>query len=191
MILKITSPVPPSVNRYLNYRVQRSKYGKYFVQAYKSDESIKFENVLKKIIEDEIIKQHWVKPDKDKYVIVEATFYFSRLHTDASNHWKLPLDVLKSGGAYYDDSKVVERVNRIYIDKENPRIEFTIYEAPFIGVFNDEAEFELFKNSNCILCSKNINTCGVLKRALENKILHDEIKDNECKKIKIKKIKKT
>lgn len=190
-MFKITSPIPPSVNNYLRQRVQRGRNGKIFVQVYKSAEAIAYEKIFSKIVVEEISKQNWVKPDKLKYIIVEATYYFPRLGFDTNNHWKLPLDVFTTVDLYEDDSKVVERVNRIYIDKENPRIEFAIYEAPFVGVFNDEFEFELFKNSNCILCSKNINTCGVLKRALENKILHDEIKDSECKKIKIKKIKKT
>ena len=171
MILKIVSPIPPSVNSYLNYRVQKNKYnGKLFVQAYKSEQSLKYENIFLKICKDEIKKQNWIIPDKNKYIIVRATFYFQRPNLDINNHWKLPLDSFKQAEVYHDDSRVIEGARRIYIDKNNPRIEFEIWEAPFIGIFDSEDEFEGFKNANCRFCKKKSEKCSTITRALENRL---------------------
>lgn len=182
MKLKIISPIPPSVNSYLNYRVQRNpRNGRLFVQAYKSENSIQFENQFIKIVQQEIKQQGWVKPDKDKYVIIRATFYFPKHHMDINNHWKLPLDVFKAGGVYNDDSKVIEGARRVYIDKNNPRIEFDIWVAPYVGIFEDINHFEGFKNANCRFCKKNSERCGVITRALENRITGEiDIETNIC-----------
>lgn len=181
-MLKIVSPIPPSVNNYLNYRVQKNpRNGKLFVQAYKSQESLKFENKFKKIVKQSVKDQEWVKPDKDKYIIIRATFYFPKHGMDINNHWKLPLDVFKVGGVYIDDSRVVEGARRVYIDKDNPRIEFDIWEAPFLGIFDSQWDFEKFKNANCRFCKKNPERCGTITKALQNRLTGEiNIEDMVC-----------
>lgn len=173
MNLKIISPIPPSVNNYLNYRVQQANNGKLFVQAYKSADSIKYEGKFIKIVQRSVLDQKWEKPDKEKYIFVRATFYFPKHGMDVNNHWKLPLDVFKAGGVYYDDSKVVEGARRIYIDAKNPRIEFDVWEAPFIGIFDSVEDFEGFKNANCRFCKKSPERCGTITKALQNRVNDD------------------
>jgi crossover junction endodeoxyribonuclease RusA len=185
--LKIVGPIPPSVNNYLNYRVQ-TKNKRRFVQAYKSEASLIFENIFLKISEEAAREQAWVKPTPEKYIIVECTFYFPRHGMDSNNHYKLPLDVLKSAGIYHDDSKVIERTKRIYIDSKDPKIELIIYESNYVGIFDSERELEVFKFKNCINCSKNHEKCSIFKGALENRLTGDINLDyNNCNKIKPRK----
>lgn len=189
MILKITSPIPPSVNKYLNYRVQRVN-GRVFVQAYKSAETVTYENIFKGIVQDAMREYNWVQPEKGKYIVVEAIFYFPRLGFDSNNHWKVPLDVFSYAGVYGDDSSAIERVQRVYVDKENPRVEFTIKVSEIVGIFDDEKHLEDFKNFNCRFCTKDSNKCSIMKEALQNKINRENI-DLDSLNCLRKKIKKT
>lgn len=179
-MFKIVSPIPPSVNKYLSYKIG-GKYPKQFIQTYKSAESVKYENTFVKHAKFCVDNQNWVMPEKDKYIFVRATFYFPKHGMDINNHWKLPLDVFKKAGVYLDDSKVVEGARRVYIDAKNPRIEFDIWEAPYIGIFNNTDEFEGFKNANCRFCKKSPERCSVMTKALENRITGEiNIQDWTC-----------
>lgn len=171
--IRIVSPIPPSVNSYLNYAVKTTLNGKPFVHTYKSAASVKYENEFTRLAKFCAQNQSWSMPNKDKYIIVRATFYFPKHGMDINNHWKLPLDVFKKAGIYNDDSKVIEGARRLYIDAKNPRIEFDIWESNFIGIFDDEADFEGFKNANCRFCKKDPNRCGTITKALENRINGD------------------
>lgn len=188
--MKIISPIPPSVNSYLKYRVQRGKNGKIFVQTYKSEEARKYEAIFEDIVREAIEKNKWIKPDKESYVFINAVFYFPRHHMDANNHWKLPLDVFTFAGVYPDDSKALERAHRVFIDKDHPRVEFEITVAPYLGVFDDEKHLEEFKNFNCRFCTKKPEKCNMMKNALNNKIMRDEINLEKLSCLR-KKIKKT
>lgn len=172
-ILKITSPIPPSVNHYLHHRVQRARNGRLFVQPFKPKRTIEYEEHFFKIVTQAIEEQQWEIPDKDKFIIIRATFYFPQKGLDINNHWKLPLDVFKSAGVYLDDSQVIEGAKRQYIDKNNPRIEFDIWVAPFIGIFNNKEQLDEFKNVNCRFCKKEPEKCTILKQAYENRITGD------------------
>jgi Holliday junction resolvase RusA-like endonuclease len=172
--LYITGPIPPSVNSYLNYRVQKNYHtGRLFVQAYKSSETIAFERKFLKIAQDEKARQNWEIPDPDKYVAVDIVFYFPKHGMDTNNHYKVPLDVLKTAGIYHDDSKVMEAARRVYIDKQNPRMELRIYETGFMGIFDSEDHWYQFMEDNCSLCKKNPNRCSTMTKALENKLTGD------------------
>ena len=72
-----------SVNHYMNYRVQ----GK-IVMAYKPKTTKDFEKRFGEYIKQEIIKQGWVRPPKDKLIIIDSTFYFPRIDMDAQNYFK-------------------------------------------------------------------------------------------------------
>jgi Holliday junction resolvase RusA-like endonuclease len=182
MGLKIISPIPPSVNNYLNYKVDKNpRNGRLFVKAYKSGDSVKYENTFKNIVKQAVNLQNWNMPEKDKYIIIRATFYFPKHGMDINNHWKLPLDVFKWAGVYHDDSKVIEGARRLYVDAKNPRIEFEIWESPFLGVFDSVEDFEGFKNMNCRFCKKKPERCATITKALENRITGDiDIENLTC-----------
>lgn len=184
MILKISTSIPPSLNAYLEYRVTSNpKNGKLFIKTQKSPKSVKFENVTKKLVQAEILKQKWVKPEKDKYIIVRAIFYFPKHGMDINNHWKIPLDAFKQAGVYHDDSKVIEGARRLYIDAQNPRVEFEIWESEIVGIWDNNIHFEQFKNANCRFCKKNPERCAMITQALENRITGDiNLEDQTCNK---------
>lgn len=182
MILKLTLPIPPSVNSYLNYSVKRSGH-KFYVHSYESSDTIKYKNNIYNILFKEISTQSWVKPDNDKFVIVEQTLYLPHKRIDSNNLWKLPLDVFQ-GIIYNNDNKVIERTINIFIDKNNPRVEYNIYIMPKMGIFTED-EYNTFINNVCINCKKNYykKGCSVMKSALNN-IVSKEIKNNTCSNFK-------
>lgn len=177
-----------SVNHYMNYRVQ----GK-IVMVYKPKTTKDFEKRFGEYIKQEIVKQGWVRPPKDKLIIIDSTFYFPRIDMDAQNYFKTICDVGTQSGIWEDDNITMERVNRIYYDSKNPRIEFDIYESDFIGVFSSQNEYIEFKKENCDKCKKKSDgskgSCTILKQLLENRII-DNVCELEgkwtCNKIKAK-----
>lgn len=163
-----------SVNHYMNYRVQ----GK-IVMAYKPVKTKNFEKNFGKYIKEEIKKQNWIKPTKDKFIVMDTVFYFHRTDMDAQNYFKSMCDIMTTSEVWDDDNKVIEKVHRIYYDKKNPRIEIGIYESDFIGIFDKVCEYEAFKDK-CATCKRYKNgVCGIHKKALESRIQDEVIKKNE------------
>lgn len=174
-----------SVNHYMNYRVA----GK-IVMAYKPKVTKDFEKKFGKYVKEEMVKQGWVKPPKGKFVIIDTTFYFPRIDMDANNYFKCTLDTMTEVGVWEDDNITMERVNGLYYDSKNPRIELTLSISERIGIFNNDNAYEEFK-SRCMNCSLfKEGKCSVHKKALESRI-QDEIVliDDKwiCNKFKINK----
>ena len=147
--------------------------------AYKPAKTKNFEKKFGSYIKEEVKKQNWIKPSKDKFIIMDTVFYFPRTDMDAQNYFKSMCDIMTNVDAWEDDNKVIEKVHRIYYDNKNPRIEITIYESDFVGIFDTKEEFEKFKDT-CITCKRYKNgICGVHKKALESRIQEEIIKQNE------------
>lgn len=181
-ILKLTSPLPPSVNNYLNYRVARSGR-RQFVQSYPSAETKKYQSYFKEYVEKEISNQNWKVPEKDKMIYIEMILYLDRKRKDPNNFLKVPIDVLTDSGVWLDDDVVLPLCKNMYIDAKNPRIEIIIYESSSIGIFNNITELNNFKMNNCNICSKNESRCTILRKMLENRII-DDSNTVKCNKIK-------
>ena len=180
--LHLVSPLPPSVNNYLNYRVA-SNGKKKFVQAYSSKETEIYKRFFSDYVKDQIREQSWKTPEKGVLVYVRMTFYLDRKRKDPNNFLKVPLDVMTDAGAYIDDDVVLPLVERVYIDPVNPRIEIELFESKAIGIFDDEIHLEDFKNLNCLNCKKDPNRCTIMKKLLDNRITAD-ISDGHCLRIK-------
>ena len=181
--LKLTCDEFISVNHYMNYRTQ----GK-IVMAYKPIKTKNFEKNLSKYIKEELEKQGWIKPAKGKFIIMDTIFYFPRTDMDAQNYFKSLCDVMTTAGIWEDDNIVMERVNRIYYNNKNPRIEIEVYESDFIGIFDNEEEYLNFKNI-CDSCKRfKSSRCSIYKKVLESRIQDDVIRnDNVWKCLKYKK----
>lgn len=180
--LTLTSPLGPSVNNYLNYRVR--KQGKRsFVQAYMSNDTLVYRQFFIDYVKDQIKEQGWVTPEKGKQVYVYMTFFMDRKKKDPNNFIKVPFDALTDAGVFIDDDIALPVADRVYIDSLNPRIEIEIFEAESIGIFENMEELEEFKVHNCYNCKRNIETCGVLKKILDNRII-PEVQDGICEKKK-------
>ncbi|MDG0860353.1 RusA family crossover junction endodeoxyribonuclease [Staphylococcus equorum] len=154
-----------------------------FVQSYPSEETKIYQSYFKKYAEEEIIKQKWSVPEKGKAIYIEMVLYLDRKRKDPNNFLKLPIDVLTDAGVWIDDDVVLPLCKNMYIDAINPRIEIKIYPSNSIGIFENEREFENFKENNCNICKKDSTRCSVLKRLTENRII-EESDNKNCLKIK-------
>lgn len=173
-----------SNNHYLDYKVAY-KGKKPYVLAFSSESTNLFKQQFLPYVKKEIKNQKWITPEKGKLIFVESVFYLPRIDMDCSNYWKVLLDALTLAGVWHDDNVVMEKVNRIYYDSKNPRIELKIYESQFLGIFDGEDHFRQFLQENCDKCKKTKEKCGVYKMCLSNRISMDySLEKNICKKIK-------
>lgn len=182
--LQLTSPIPPSVNHYLAYRVIK-KFGKYIAQSYVTSETKKYKAEFLPYIQSEAKKQGWEYLGNSKQIIVECTFYFPRIDMDTNNQFKVMFDTITDSHVVWkDDNLACERVNRIYYDAQNPRIELDIYESDFIGIFDSENDYINFVQ-RCKNCRRYTRNCSILNKSINGKIV-DEVTEKYCKKFKEK-----
>jgi len=182
-ILYLTSDVPISVNAYLKARafIMIIK-GKQVAQVtmYESKEAKEYKKKFITYVKNEIIKQQW-SYEEGKFVIVKAVIYFDRSNRDANNIWKIMIDALVDSGVFPNDTMVMERVERIYYDTVNPRVELKILHSKFVGIFDDEKEYQRFVII-CKGCSRYKNNCSILSKCLESRIVGEiSINDKDIK----------
>ena len=181
--LKLISPMPPSVNHYTGIRTF-IKNGKPMTMVYETKEAKDYKKTFKEIIEKQVKLQNWDIPvTKTQHFYVDAVFYFDRVDKDAANYEKCLSDVITETGLIWEDDNVVcYRVQRIYYDSENPRIEITITPVEYIGIFDNEEQLETFEDK-CKTCQRYKRNCSILKKAKEGRI-QEEIYNFECSKYK-------
>jgi Holliday junction resolvase RusA-like endonuclease len=178
--LKLTVTTFISVNHYMNYRV--IKKGKFnTVMPYKPKETLDFEKDFGKYVKSEIINQGWVKPNKDRFIILNTTFYMPRIDMDAQNYFKSMCDIMTDCGVWEDDNIVMEHVNGIYYDSENSRIEVSVTISERIGIFDSQCELDEFTQT-CENCKRYKNNCSILKKSKEARIQKEVTFDKELKK---------
>ena len=181
--LKLVSPIPPSVNHYLSYRaIMRG--GKPLAMSYKTREATKYQSEFIKYVRNEVFRQKW-RPNRDKFqhYYVDADFYFPRIDMDASNYFKCMFDAItETGLIWVDDNVVCERVNHIYYDTENPRIELSITPVDYIGVFEDASQMAKFE-AVCVGCTRYKRNCSILNKLKEGRIIPEYV-DGACVKYK-------
>lgn len=187
-ILKLTSPIPLSVNHYLGTRaiLKKDKSGKLkpMAMVYETSEAKKYKKEFGEYIKEQVKLQNWIiSEDKTQHICCDCVFYFDRTDKDCNNYFKLLLDsITESEVVWIDDNVVCERVNRIYYDSSNPRIELEIYPVNYIGVFDNQEQLDYFENK-CKTCKRYNKNCSILKKAKEGRI-QEEICDLECSKYK-------
>lgn len=171
--LRLISPIPPSVNHYLAYRAI-IKNGKPMAMSYKTVEATKYQKEFAEYVKQEVKRQNWdLIPNKEQHFYVDCVFYFDRTDKDCNNYFKCMLDAITDTQlVWIDDNVVCERVNRIYYDSTNPRIELCIYPVDYIGIFDNISQLEEFE-TNCIGCSRYKRNCSILNKAKEGRIQSD------------------
>lgn len=181
MELKLTSTIPPSVNHYLSYRAVM-KNGRPMAMSYKTPEAVRYQKEFAKYVSKEVFNQGWcLIPNKTQHFYVDTVFYFDRIDRDCNNYFKVMLDAITDTQMIWlDDNVVCERVQRIYYDSNNPRIELTIYPVDYIGVFDNASQMEDF-TSICVGCTRYSNNCTILQKAKSGKI-QSEIANGLCSK---------
>lgn len=180
-ILKLTSPMCPSVNHYLPVRAI-IKNGRPMAVPYKSAEAKKYQKEFCAYVKEQAKLQNWVVSDnKSQHYYMDCVFYFPRTDKDANNYFKCLADAITdSGVVWIDDTQLCERVQGIYYDSQNPRIEIEIYPVDYIGIFESEWDYTMFE-SKCRTCKRYSRNCSILNKALAGKI-QDEICMNVCSK---------
>lgn len=168
--LRLTVGMPVSVNHYLAYRGVM-KHGRPMAMSYKTKEALEYQKWLIGYVQDEVKRQGWtLVPNKTQHFYVDAVFYFPRVDMDANNYWKILLDAITDTGLIWlDDNVVCERVQRIFYDTENPRIELEIKPVDYIGIFDDVSQLERFE-SRCVGCKRYKRNCSLLADVKVGKI---------------------
>lgn len=155
--------------------------------SYKTAEAIKFGRAFSEYVLQEVDNQGWdLVPNKTQHFYVDAVFYFPRVDMDANNYWKVLLDTITdTKKIWVDDNVVCERVQRIFYDSANPRVELEIKPVDYIGIFDDSSQLEEF-TSRCIGCSRYARNCSILNKATNGNV-QDDIVSGVCTKYKQKK----
>lgn len=119
-ILKLTLPLPPSINHYYvtNQRGQRVKSGR--------ADAWMFEAGL--LVKDAARKQGWGYSEKEKLVMYITVYWPDNRRRDTHNLHKALCDA-PEGIAYKDDKWVLVRDRDFAVDRENPRVEIEIERA--------------------------------------------------------------
>lgn len=163
------------------------KNGKPLSVSYVTPEALKYKAGFKEYIISEVKKQKWnLTPNRTQHFYVDTVFYFDKLNRDCNNYFKVMLDTITDTKLIWlDDNVVCERVQRIYYDSENPRIEMVIKPVEYIGIFDNKPQLDRF-TSNCIGCTRYERNCSILKNAISGKV-QDVIQNGVCLKYKKKK----
>lgn len=152
---------------------------------YETADAKKYKKEFSKYIKEQVkLQQFNIIPNKTQHFYCDCVFYFDRIDKDANNYFKLLLDAITDSQCIWiDDNVVCERVNAIYYDSKNPRVEIEIYPVDYIGIFSNQEQLENFK-SNCIQCGRyKEGKCSILNKAIEGRI-QEEIVDLKCSKQK-------
>lgn len=179
-ILHLSSPIPASVNHYLGTRAI-VKNGRPMAMIYETQEAKKYKKWFSSYIKEEIKKQNWnIEVNSTQHFYCDCVFYFDRIDKDCNNYFKLLLDAItESEMVWQDDNVVCERVNRIYYDSENPRIEIQIYPVEYTGIFDNQTELSVFEDK-CQTCKRYKRNCSLLRKAKEGRIQKEITRDFSC-----------
>lgn len=182
-VLKLISPIPPSVNHYLGWRAI-IKNGKPMAVSYETAEAKKYKKEFIEYIKEQVKLQDWhFDVNSTQHFYVDAVFYFDRIDKDTSNSDKCLLDAITETQLIWkDDNVACFRPIRIYYDNKNPRIELTIYQVDYIGIFDNQEQLSNFEDK-CKTCSRYKRNCSILNKAKEGRI-QEEICNLECSKYK-------
>lgn len=183
--LRLTITDFVSVNHYLAYRTI-TKNGKPMAMSYKTAEAKKFQKDFEKHIKEQVKIQNWDLPvNSTQHFYVDTVFYFPRIDMDANNYYKCSFDTITETQLIWaDDNVACERVQRIYYDSENPRIELLIHPVDYIGIFDNQDMLDCFTR-RCEGCRRFSNNCSIRNKAIEGRIQPDII-DCVCSKYKEK-----
>ena len=187
--LHLILPLPISVNAL--YQLQYAYQKKYKKNMPTGKKILSEAGRVKK---KEIIKsataqmrnQKWnLEVTKNHFIYQDIHVYFNRKNRDSDNILKLLNDSLQ-GIVFHNDSKVLTRVQRIYYDYGNPRIECEYSVCQWLGIFDAITEYDTFV-SRCVSCKHyRDNRCSILTDSVQG-VIREEVEQKKCKKYHLKK----
>jgi Holliday junction resolvase RusA-like endonuclease len=180
--LHLVLPLPISVNALYQLQYAYSKkYRKNMPTGRKilSDAGRKNKKEIIKSATQQMRNQHWnLEVTKNHFIYQDIDVYFNRKNRDSDNILKLLNDSLQ-GLIFHNDSKVLTRVQRVYYDYSNPRIECTYSVCEWLGIFDKAKEYERFL-SRCQSCRHyRENRCSILTDSVQG-IIREEVEDKFC-----------
>ncbi len=178
--LKLVSPIPPSVNHYLSYRVVKSKNGKSIACSYKTKEATNYQKEFQQYVISEAKLQGWnIEEVGNSHLYVDTIFYFPRTDMDCNNYFKVMLDAITNTQMVWkDDNIVCERVQQIYYDSKNPHIEISIHPVSYVGIFDNNDKLQNFER-RCKNCTRYSRNCSLLNRVRAGYI-QEGISQDDC-----------
>jgi Holliday junction resolvase RusA-like endonuclease len=185
MRLKLTLPLPVSINAlYINQTFYDPKK-KTHVPTGKRMLSPKGRKAKKDIqiaTRKQMKGQEWdFEYTRSHYLYQDMVVYFNRMGRDSDNLLKCLNDSLKEL-AYYNDDKILTRVQKVMVDSNNPRIEVELHPVSFKGIFDSAEESWRFEEI-CNSCSRYLNgRCSILQNSLEGRV-REEIHDVESRRV--------
>lgn len=185
--LRFNSPIPPSVNKYLDKSIKKYGRGYRGINLNKSEDTLIYENHMRNLYHKLKIDNNWITPDKNKFFKIKLTYFFYKKGMDPDNTFKLLLDCMVKNCIIPDDTNVLIEIDNIYIDSNKPRIEVELEVIEKLGVFNTEEVYNKFLDENCKNCKRHYykKPCSSLKKYLENFITKDlDFENMVCKNIK-------
>lgn len=173
--LRLTLDLPASVNSIYG----TNRFGAFYLKKHGRD----YKTKMTKYIIKEVKKQGWTKTLENEFVYMDETIYFNRKGRDADNIKKLQQDCITDTDCVWsDDALCLPRTERIYIDKDSPRVEIVMTRAPFIGVFDNKAHYNKFVDK-CKECKRYKNNCSILREITEGRIREEIDEDFNCSKL--------
>lgn len=157
----ILTPLAPSNNHYL----KQSRWGGQYTPATTS----KFQKMLKNRLL--LHKDNWIKPNSQKYVNTDFTFWFEGDSRDANNYFKVSLDVCEDY-LYANDKRTIPNTKNVFIYNGVKLQLMETYISDKIGVFDNLDHLQGFIKDNCHKCHRNTykRKCGEFYKLLENRI---------------------
>ena len=116
MTYKLELPLPPSINTVY-------VFNKYIHQKVYKRSATSYIEVNTQIVKN-FVRKHKLIPFSN-YFYLEMYFWLPRQNADSHNYKKIVLDVLEHGGLVENDKWIMDRTQKIEVDKENPRVLMT------------------------------------------------------------------
>lgn len=161
--------LPISVNNYIKPSA-KIVYGKALIHMYETKESKDWKKRFEAYLKREVTKQKWDKTQTaEGHWYLDCVFVQSRTNQDNNNYYKLLCDAL-TGIVIEDDKNVLVRTQKVLYDAKNPRFYAILRPVEYTGIFNNEADYAQFFESNCATCKKNHEKCSILRKAKEGRI---------------------
>jgi Holliday junction resolvase RusA-like endonuclease len=182
MQVHLTLPLPTSINQLYQNQVSYNKDLKRYIPTGKrilTDEGTMCKKLIQKQAMRQMKKQEWdYEWTETGYIYLDTIIYFNKKGRDDNNLYKLLCDSLEKI-CYDNDSRVLIRTQRILYDTKNPRIEVMLSPVEYIGIFDNDQEFDEFID-NCQTCKRyQKGKCSILNKAKEGRI-QEEIGNMLC-----------
>lgn len=133
---------------------------------YKTTVAAQYQKDFISYVREQAIYQGWQQDNNtSQHYYMDCTFYFPHEGMDANNYFKCMADAITDAKCVWiDDTQLCERVQGIFYDSANPRIEIKISPVTYTGIFPSSDELDKFER-RCETCVRYARNCSLLAQA--------------------------